>query len=244
MEHHIPLLEPEEERVLLQAARAGDRRALEYLLRANRPYVLKVAGDYRGRGVAFEDLVAEGNLGLLEAAPRYEPARGTRFLTYATWWIRKRMLAALDGQARTVRVPGRFWPSRGKPGVRPAPAVEIRLHGPDGAPIVEHLRDPGALHAEQALVHGESLRRMCSAVARLSAQERCVLDHRFGLRGEEPRTLQETGAHLRLSRERVRQVEQQAIARLKRALDPRYPRPHVRPRAPAPARPAASDVAV
>jgi RNA polymerase sigma factor (sigma-70 family) len=122
--------------------------------------------------------------------------------------------------------------------------VEIRLQGRDGAPVVERLRDPAAPHAEDDLVHRESLRRMRSAVARLSAQERCVLDHRFGLGGEEPRTLQETGVHLQLSRERVRQVEQQAIARLKRALDPRYPRPHVRTAAAAPACPPAPDLAL
>jgi len=244
MELCIPVLEPEEERVLLDAVRAGDRSALERLVRANRPYVLRLARAYRGRGVAFEDLVAEGNLGLLEAAPRYAPARGTRFLTYATWWIRKRMLAALDGQARTVRVPGRFWPSRWKGGMRPPPAVDLPLHGLEGAPVVERLRDPAALHAEQDLLHRESLSRMQAAVARLSAQERCVLDHRFGLQGDAPRTLQETGVHLRISRERVRQVEQQAIARLKRALDPRYPRRHVRPLAPAPARPPAPELPV
>ncbi len=229
---------------LLEHARAGDRRALDRLLRAHLPYVRKVAGEYRGRGVAYEDLVAEGSVGLLEAVPRYAPTHGTRFITYATWWIRKRILAAMDDQARTVRVPGQFWPSRWKAGCRPAPAVEIRLHGPDGAPVVECLRDPRAVHAEEDLVHRESLRRMRSAVARLSAQERCVLDHRFGLAGEEPRTLQETGTRLQLSRERVRQVEQQAIARLKRTLDPRYPRPHVRPTsAPRPG-PAASDLAL
>ena len=93
-------------------------------------------------------------------------------------------------------------------------------------------------------MHRESLRRMRSAGARLSAQERCVLDRRFGLAGEEPRTLQETGTRLQLSHERVRQVEHQAIARLKRTLDPRYPRPHVRPTsAPRPG-PAASDLAL
>lgn len=233
-----------EERAVLEDALAGDRRALDRLVRAHLPYVRKVAGEFRGRGVAYEDLVAEGSVGLLEAVPRYTPAHGTRFITYATWWIRKRILAAMEGQARSVRVPGLFWPSRWKARTRPAAAVEIRLHGPDGAPLVEYLRDPRAVHAEEDLVHRESLHRMRSAVARLSAQERCVLDHRFGLRGEEPRTLQETGAHLRLSRERVRQVEQQAIARLKRALDPRYPRPHVRPAsAPRPG-PAAPDLAL
>jgi RNA polymerase primary sigma factor len=237
------LLDADEERLLVVDVKAGDRHALERLVRANLPFVLKVAKEYRGRGVAFEDLVAEGNLGLLEAAPRYEPARGTRFVTYAMWWIRKRMLCALDLQARTVRVPGQFWSCRSKaPGKRPQPLIEVRL-GPDGTPIVERLRDFSALDAERDLVHREALHRVRSAVASLNDQERRVLDHRFGLQGEAPLTLRETGEQLRLSRERVRQLEQRAIARLKRALHHGYPRAHVLRAAP-PSRPPSSEVAV
>ena len=107
--------------------------------------------------------------------------------------------------------------------------------GPDGTHVVDRWRDPAARHAEKDLVHRETLRRVVWAVARLSEQERRVLDHRFGLRGQSPLTLRETGEQLCLSRERVRQLEAQAIARLKRRLEHRYPRLHVAPaRPPAP----------
>jgi RNA polymerase primary sigma factor len=234
------LLDADEERLLVVEVKAGDRLALERLVRANLPFVLKVAKEYRGRGVAFEDLVAEGNLGLLEAAPRYDPARGTRFVTYAMWWIRKRMLCALELQSRMVRVPAQLW--RRAPEKQAPPPIEVRLGGRDES-LVDRLRDASALHAERDLVHREALHRVRSAVARLNDQERRVLDHRFGLQGDPPLTLRETGEQLRLSRERVRQLEQRAIARLKRVLHHGYPRAHVLRAAPS-SRPASSEVAV
>lgn len=207
------LLDPLEERALAAAARAGDPSALERLVRANLPFVLKVAKQYRGRGVPFEDLVAEGNLGLLEAAPRYDGERGIRFITYAMWWIRKRILHALETQARTVRVPGQPWECRRNgAGEKPVRTVEVPL---------ERLPDASVPHAESDLVHREAVRRVRAAVAALSAQQRRVLQHRFGLGEHEPLTLRETGERLRVSRERVRQIEEQAIARLRRCL--RYP---------------------
>lgn len=100
-----PLLTREEERRLALAIGEGDTAALQRLVASNLSFVVKLAGEYRNLGLPFEDLLAEGNLGLIEAARRFDPSRGTKFITYATWWIRKAILQALPRQTYQVRLP-------------------------------------------------------------------------------------------------------------------------------------------
>lgn len=201
--HGTPLPTPADEARLAARARAGDPQALDRLVRSNLPFVVKVAKGYRHLGVPFEDLVAEGSLGLLESVRRFDPARGVRFVTYATWWVRKHVLAALDAQGRARAA----------------------------APVLDGLADPRAPHPARALIERETSARMARAMASLTDQERRVLDHRFGLGGEPPLTLRETGERMRVSRERVRQIERRAVDTLRRRLGlrtrggERYPRP-------------------
>lgn len=100
-----PLLTKEQEQQLARRVQAGDKEAFEHLVASNLSFVVKVASEYRNLGLPLEDLLNEGNLGLIEAARRYDPAKGTKFITYAIWWIRKSILKALAEQVNLVRVP-------------------------------------------------------------------------------------------------------------------------------------------
>ncbi len=100
-----PLLSKEQERMLAREVKRGDQKALHELVESNLSFVVKVASEYRNLGLPFEDLLNEGNLGLIEAARRYDAAKGTKFITYAIWWIRKSILKALSEHAALVRVP-------------------------------------------------------------------------------------------------------------------------------------------
>ncbi|HET9868981.1 MAG TPA: RNA polymerase sigma factor RpoD/SigA, partial [bacterium] len=101
----VPLLTPEEEKRLSEAARGGDEKALTHLIEANLRFVVSVAKGYRNRGLSFLDLINEGNLGLMKAARTFDPARGVRFVSYAVWWIRQSILAAILDKADIVRIP-------------------------------------------------------------------------------------------------------------------------------------------
>jgi RNA polymerase primary sigma factor len=102
---NYPLLNKEEEQDLADRVRRGSRRALHELIESNLSFVVKVAAEYRNLGLPFEDLLNEGNIGLIEAAHRYDASKGTKFITYAIWWIRKSILKALSEHSSLVRVP-------------------------------------------------------------------------------------------------------------------------------------------
>lgn len=224
-----PLLSREEEAEMSRRWREeGDREALDALVTANLRFVVTVAKRYRHRGVPFEDLVNEGNLGLLRAAERFDGRRGVRFVTYAVWWIRQAILGALASAAPPAR-PGRTGPGGARArSVREPDAGGWREHRGgrvvsldggarrgDGTPLGERLADADAEDPGRTL-EMRSLREALEAgMAFLPEREERVLRRYYGLDGGAPRSLERIGRELGVSRERIRQLKRRALARLR-----------------------------
>src|SRR4051812_25523269 len=205
--------------VCIQADAAGREEAVRRLVEGNLRFVVSYAKRYRGLGVPFLDLIHEGNLGLMEAARRFDPARNVKFITYAVWWIRQAITHALSGQTRAVTIPDKLSAVLHRLG-----ATDISLndrigyggHRGDGPEIGDLMEQASVPPVEADLIHRATLARVREALAELDEKEREVMMLRFGLeRDGEPRTLQQVGALLDLSRERIRQIEWRAKEKLR-----------------------------
>jgi RNA polymerase primary sigma factor len=254
----IPRLTAEEERELgRRIQQCGDEDALRRLVEGNLRFVVSYAKRYRGLGVPFLDLIHEGNLGLMEAARRFDPGRNVKFITYAVWWIRQAITHALSLQSRAFSLPQRLSAIASRLGREVADLTEELDRTPTSREIADDLdiseADVDALlriggsdmslndrigaaraeadapelgdvieqevipSAEDALLRETVTGRVRDALGELDEKEREVVDLRFGLdRDGEPRTLQEVGDILRLSRERIRQIESRAKEKLRR----------------------------
>jgi len=248
-----PLLTKAQEHRLARKVQRNDCKAsLNELIESNLSFVVKVASEYRNLGLPFEDLLNEGNLGLIEAAHRYDASKGTKFITYAIWWIRKSILKALSEHSNLVRVPtyqmkkvreirdaentlsrrlGRR-PRRDEISERLDRSLskvdqvlqfnlrEMSLDEKFGKdrdkPISDFLVDIHSIDPEADLIKREAKTLVSEAMDHLSAQERKVISHRFGIQMRRPLTLKEIGEMMSISRERVRQIECQAKTRLRK----------------------------
>jgi len=214
----LPRLTPQEERELgLRIQLDRDEAALTQLVESNLRFVVSYAKRYRGLGVAFLDLIHEGNLGLIEAAKRFDPSRNVKFITYAVWWIREAMMHVLADQTRAVSFPPKLFAT-----LRHAP--DVSLNEPVAAgPAEGRARELAELLAGDAaaidddLIHQADLDELISALSDLDGKEREVVRMRFGFDDDEEHTLQEIGDRLHLSRERVRQIETRAKDKLRRS---------------------------
>jgi RNA polymerase primary sigma factor len=245
-----PLLTPAAERELAYRIAAGDAAARDRLVRANLRLVVRIARDYRGKGLSLEDLVAEGNLGLVRAAEGFDPAAGCRFATYASYWVKQSIRSALNKTGHAVRLPhyastllgqwrraeaelrdelsrppereevaGRLGltPKQARVVARAEKAVASGRTGGAEADLGEFVA--GEWTAPDApLADADDRRAALAAVERLGAREATILRLRFGLGGDEPATLQQVGDTLGLTRERVRQIERDALAALRGRL--------------------------
>ena len=206
----LPRLTADEERAL--GARIQDDRdeaAMAQLVEANLRFVVSYAKRYRGHGVSFLDLIHEGNLGLIEAARRFDPAHNVKFITYAVWWVRQSMMHVLADSTRAFSFPPKLFGT-------------LHAGGPGGEDVSlsETLGD--RLPVEQApvedeLIHQSDLDELAAALRDLEGKEQEVVRLRYGLGDGEPQTLQEIGDRLHLSRERVRQIETRAKEKLRRS---------------------------
>jgi RNA polymerase primary sigma factor len=221
----LPRLTADEERALGQRIQdERDEAAITRLVEANLRFVVSYAKRYRGLGVSFLDLIHEGNLGLIEAAWRFDPSRNVKFITYAVWWVRESMMHVLADQTRAFSFPPKLFSTlrRG-----PGGGADVSLSEPVGRgaagdegssrELGDLLEQDGVPAVVDEMIHQSDLDELAEALRDLDGKEREVVRLRFGLEDDEPRTLQEIGDRLHLSRERVRQIESRAKDKLRRS---------------------------
>jgi RNA polymerase primary sigma factor len=221
----LPRLTPDQERELGQRIQVErDEAAITRLVEANLRFVVSYAKRYRGLGVSFLDLIHEGNLGLIEAARRFDPERNVKFITYAVWWVRESMMHVLADQTRAFSFPPKLFATlrRGPGGgadVSLSEPVSRSAAGDEGSSreLGDLLEQDGVPAVVDEMIHQSDLDELAEALRDLDGKEREVVRLRFGLEDDEPRTLQEIGDRLHLSRERVRQIESRAKDKLRRS---------------------------
>ena len=254
-----PLLNAEEEHATALLARGGDFAARQRMIERNLRLVVSIAKHYTGRGLPMTDLIEEGNLGLMHAITKFDPERGFRFSTYASWWIRQGVERALMHQSRLIRLPvhvvrelNQVLKARrtleaqqggernisaediacllGRPAQEVAELLHLaeqpmsldlpnERHGSDvGESMLEQVADDQVMDPLGQRLGEEAQALLEGGLAQLSAREREVLTGRYGLHGREPQTLEDLAVQLQLTRERVRQIQQEALIKLKRGL--------------------------
>ncbi len=220
-----PLLVPaEEQRNLLIKAKQGDREARDRLIVCNLKFVCSLARRYRGRGLPLSDLVQEGSIGLMKAIDRYDPGRKVKFTTYAAWWILCGIQRAIIRDSRTIRLSFHIVRTinRHMRGIQDTDAVmklgqigrvTTSLHTLEEEDRGRFLAVPNFDLEE--LVKAEAVKHLLSV---LDDRERKVLVERFGLGGKEESSLRQIGDSLGISYERVRQIEEKALEKIRRGL--------------------------
>jgi len=251
------LLSAEEELRLSRSVREGDFAARQTMIERNLRLVVSIARHYTNRGVALPDLIEEGNLGLIHSLTKFDPERGFRFTTYATWWIRQSVERAILNQSRTIRVPAHVvrelnvvlralrhlethMPVDGREATlddvahlldKPIAEIErllrlqehvLSLDAPldrdSGATLADGLADDDARAPELMLHVAEIESAVGGWLAELNPRQRGVIERRYGLNGNEVATLDELAGEMGVTRERVRQIQGEALDRLRAKL--------------------------
>lgn len=252
------LLSARDEQELATRIAQGDARARDRMVRANLRLVVNIARGYVGKGLSLQDLIEEGNLGLLRAVEGFDPKVGTRFSTYASYWIKQSIKRALINSSKTIRIPAYMVELLSKwrratarlteeLGRTPTPEEVARVLGlakkklpiikkairiynlmpqtdqpESGWSLGEIIMDERLKSPDEAMVEHDVLKRVLEMIQHMDQREATVLQMRFGLGDHAPHTLKEIGEQLGLTRERVRQIETEALHKLADGLkDPR-----------------------
>lgn len=249
----FPQLTAGEEQELGARIQAGYQEAFRKLIESNLRFVVAMAKKYSRSGYPLHELINEGNMGLIEAASRFDPSRGVRFITYASWWIRQAILAAIAHHGQAFRIPpklkhelyrfetkvARLTQELGRrPGIDEiskelgmkeeevrdllgATPTEVSLSAPVGEEgdmrLEEVIKDQSITPSDQLLIAQSFEEQLRKLLSQLDEKEKLIIERRFGLGEREAQTLAEIGSDLNLSRERIRQIEERALGKLRRS---------------------------
>jgi RNA polymerase primary sigma factor len=251
----VKLLTPEEEVELAARIKRGDKKAREQMIKANLRLVVKIAHDYEGFGLPLLDLINEGNIGLMKAVERFDPAKGGKLSTYGAWWIKQSIKRALANQSKTIRLPVHLVDKIAKmrrlamrlqeeygreptdeelaeemgmstarvtqlrtAAIRPA-SLDAPIGDEDSNNFSEIVQDERAETPYQQLEEKTVTQMLQEMIKSLDPREATILRCRFGLDGGGEKTLEEVGAKFGVTRERIRQIQNIALRKLRRMIE-------------------------
>ncbi len=253
----VKLLAPQEEIVLARRIRRGDKKAREQMITANLRLVVKIARDYEGLGLPLLDLINEGNIGLMKGVQRFDPGKGAKLSTYASWWIKQAIRRALSNQSKTIRLPvhvvdkmtnirraevklretldreptddevadhlglNRLRIRQYREASRTPVSLDSPIGTEDSTSVAEHVADVNAAAPFDELVRNTDHELMREVLGTLDARESRILAMRFGLDDGRPKTLEEVGHKLGVTRERIRQIQEQALQKMRVKIEKR-----------------------
>jgi RNA polymerase primary sigma factor len=251
----VKLLTPQEEIELAAKIKKGDKKAREQMIKANLRLVVKIARDYEGIGLPLLDLISEGNIGLMKAVERFDPAKGGKLSTYGSWWIKQSIKRALANQSKTIRLPVHLVDKISKmrrtamrlqeelgreptddelgqelgitgarvaqmrmAAIRPA-SLDAPIGDEDSNNFAEVVQDEAADTPYEQLEEKTVTRMLQEMVKTLDSREATILRARFGLDGGPQKTLEEVGQKFGVTRERVRQIQNIALKKLRKMIE-------------------------